>query len=345
MARLDFFRLQTHRCTTDNPRQMKIDPTAFELYRRSPNRKTTLLRLIIGVLIIVAAWLIVTFALLFGGAYAFTLLDQGTLTFNQGGVLERFMGSQVGVAVTLATFSGIWIGVWIAMRFVHAEPLNHLFGNSRRLLRRGFAKGLLAVLLTSALTEIGLYVMVPEIGRGPISLPVWLLFVVPVLLLAFVQISSEEILFRGYLMRGLAHRFRSPWVWAVLPTLAFTSLHWNASSPPAMSIAVIISIGGFAVLLALLVYMTGNLGAAMGAHLGNNVVGFLLISHESTLGSLALFRSPPLDSLAWTASQAVAVTAMSLASVALTTLLLLHPRSPLKVEPDLGDDPASPSQP
>ena len=112
-----------------------------------------------------------------------------------------------------------------------------------------------------------------------------------------------------------------------------------------MSIAVIISIGGFAVLLALLVYMTGNLGAAMGAHLGNNVVGFLLISHESTLGSLALFRSPPLDSLAWTASQAVAVTAMSLASVALTTLLLLHPRSPLKVEPDLGDDPASPSQP
>lgn len=214
--------------------------------------------------------------------------------------------------------------------------MSHLYGNSRKLSRSGFLKGLLAVLLTSVLTEISLYLMVPEIARSPVSMSVWLLYFLPVLFFAFVQISSEELLFRGYLIRGLASRFRSPWIWGVLPTLAFTSLHWNSSTPIAMTVSVLVTIGSFSALLALLVYKTGNLGAAMGAHLGNNAVGFLLISHESSLGSLALFRSPPLDSLAWTAPQTLAVVSTSLVAVALTLLLLVHPRSPLKVEADPG---------
>lgn len=101
---------------------MTIDPTAFERYRRTPNQKTTLLRMAVGLIIIVGAWLFATYVLLFGGAYAFAVLDPGTLTFNQGGVLERFMASRPGLVVMLATFSGIWLGVWIVMRFIHREP-------------------------------------------------------------------------------------------------------------------------------------------------------------------------------------------------------------------------------
>ena len=143
-------------------------------------------------------------------------------------------------------------------------------------------------------------------------------------------------MFRGYLQRGLAYRFRSPLAWAVLPTLVFTALHWNPGSVLGMNIGVLISIGAFAALLALLVYATGNLGAAMGAHLGNNLVGFLLISHDDTLGGFALFRAPPLDGLAWTPAETAVIAGISIVSILLTWLLLLHPRSPLRVEPDLG---------
>ena len=136
--------------------------------------------------------------------------------------------------------------------------------------------------------------------RGPIGLGTWALFLLPILFFAFVQTSSEELLFRGYLQRGLAYRFRSPLVWAVLPTLVFTALHWNPTAVLGMNIGVAVSIGAFAALLALLVYATGNLGAAMGAHFGNNLVGFLLISHDDTLGKpgalpCAAARRPCLD--------------------------------------------------
>lgn len=310
---------------------MAIDPTAFEQYRRSPNEKTTFLRMVAGVVIIAVLWFGTT--VLFVGAYAW--FGSGN-PFGDGNSAQEFLGTAGGLFTTLATFAGIWIGVWIAMRWLHREKLSRLFGNSARITRSGFLKGFAAVIVTSLLTELAYFAMMPEVSRGPIEFGTWALLLIPIVLFAFVQTSSEELLFRGYLQRGLAYRFRSPIVWAVLPTIAFTALHWNPQSVLGMNIGVVISIGAFAALLALLVYATGNLGASMGAHLANNLVGFALVSHDNTLGGLALFRAPPLDGLAWTPAETATIAGISIVSILLTWLLLLHPRSPLRVTPDLG---------
>lgn len=317
---------------------MTITSQAFDRYRHSPNERTTLLRLVIGTIIIVALWLLITGAVIFAGALAYVkfgpLLGDNELTFDQGGGIQQFLATREGVLATLLTFAGIWAGTWVAMRFIHRERLSRLYGTSQRISRSGFLKGLAAVLLTSVLTEISLYILVPEISRGPITIGAWLLFFIPVVLLAFVQTSSEELLFRGYLLRGLAYRFRSPWVWAVLPTLAFTAMHWSPNSSNLMNVGVMITIGAFAAVLVVLTTATGNLGAAMGAHLGNNVAGFLFISHQSALGSFALYRSPPLDIIPWTATQAVVIVGTSVVAILLTLMLLLHRRSPLYVAED-----------
>ena len=321
---------------------------AFERYRTVPAGRAGLLRLFAGSVIVALCWLGATGAVIVGGVYIYAyvgpLFGPETLTFDAGGVVTRFLASPLGVIATLLSFSGIWLGVWIAMRFLNREPLGRLFGASLRVSRRGFVNGLIAVLATSVLTEIGFYLLAPELVRGSVSLPVWFAVFVPVVLLAFVQTSSEEILFRGYLPRGLAARFRSPLVWGLLPALLFTLLHWNAATAPAMNIGVLVSIGGFAALLVALVYATGNLGASMGAHLGNNLIGFLFLSHENALSPFALYRGATLSSLAWTPGQAAAIVGMSIASILLTLALLLHPRSPLRVEPDRGPAEASPPQ-
>lgn len=327
---------------------MTIHSAAFERFRRSAGPRSSLPRLLAGVIIIALCWLAVTGAVIVGGVYLDDIVGpwfgNGRLTFDEGGTVTGFLASPLGVVATLLTFCGIWLGVWVAMRFLHREPVSRLFGASLRLSRPGFVNGLIAVLLTSALTEIGFYLLAPELNRGSVSLTVWFIVFVPVVLLAFIQTSSEEILFRGYLLRGLAARFRSPLVWAVLPALLFTLLHWNTGSATGMNIGVLVSIGGFAALLVALVYATGNLGAAMGAHLGNNLVGFLFISHENALSPFALYRGATLAGLPWTPGQAVVIVGMSIASILITLALLLHPRSPLRVEPDaaLADDPPHP---
>ena len=135
---------------------MAIDPAAFERYRRSPNEKTTLPRLIVGVAIVAACWLAITMAVIFSGAYGWMLTGgDEVLTFDDGNPLERFLTTSGGLFATLASFAGIWLGIWIAMRLLHREKLSRLFGNGARLSRSGFLKGFAAVLVSSLLPELG----------------------------------------------------------------------------------------------------------------------------------------------------------------------------------------------
>ncbi|QKC92706.1 CPBP family intramembrane metalloprotease [Mesorhizobium sp. NZP2234] len=310
---------------------MTIDDTAFERYRHSPNVRTTLLRLFLGTLVVVLLWAVTTAAVLFGGTYAYFAWQ--TAASPSG--MQDFLASPIGILSALASFAGIWIGLWIAMRWVHGEPLSALLGVSRRVSWPDFLKGLVAVLITSALSEILLYLLQPEIARGTISLSSWLLFVIPIVALTLLQTSSEEVLFRGYLLRGLANRFRSPLIWAMLPGLLFTSLHWSSASSLAINACVLVSIAAFALLLTLVVYATGNLGAALGAHLGNNLTGFLLISHQESYNSFALFTARPLEGPGWMTSDAILIALIGIACSLLTIVLLLHSRSPLKVTAEL----------
>ncbi|TPI23476.1 CPBP family intramembrane metalloprotease [Mesorhizobium sp. B3-2-1] len=312
---------------------MTIDDTAFERYRNTPNARTTLPRLLLGTLIVVLFWGATTAAVLFGGTYVYFAWQTATSPYG----MEGFLASPIGILSALTSFAGIWIGLWLAMRWVHGEPLSALLGAGRRVSRPDFLKGLIAVLITSALSEILLYLLAPGIGRGTISLSSWLLFAIPIVALTLLQTSSEEVLFRGYLLRGLASRFRSPFIWALLPGLLFTSLHWSGGSSAAINACVLVSIAAFALLLTLVVYATGNLGAALGAHFGNNLTGFLLISHQESYNSFALFTARPLEGPGWTTSDAALIALIGIGCSLLTIALLLHPRSPLKVTADLAE--------
>lgn len=313
---------------------MTATSRAFDRYRRSAGEKTTLARLIAGLLVVVACWAATTFAIITIGLIFFSMhsMDAG-----ESDLVTEFLATPAGLAAMLLTFSGIWIGLWLAMRFIHREPVAALFGAGRRLSRSGFARGFAAVILTSLLSELLVYLIYPEIGRGSISPASWLLFLLPVTLLIFVQTSAEEVLFRGYLMRGLAARFSSPLVWFLLPVIVFTALHWGASPNPAVHLAGVLTIGAFALVLAATVWLTGNLGAAFGAHLANNLFGFTLISHQDGYGALALFMGAPLEGPGWTALDAVLLTGIGFICSALTLVLLAHSRSPLRLQVEAGD--------
>ncbi len=196
---------------------LTADRTAFDTYRRSAGEKATVPRLALGTAIIVVCWALSSILAIVGGVFLVARLGSGGAMPD----MAAFTATPAGVLTVLASFCGIWIGAWIAMRLVHGETLSALFGGSRRLSWNGFAKGLVAVLLTSLLSEVLIYPLQPAIARGTIGVAAWLVALVPIAAPTFVQTSSEELLFRGYLPRGLARRFKSPIAWALLPTAAF----------------------------------------------------------------------------------------------------------------------------
>jgi membrane protease YdiL (CAAX protease family) len=284
-------------------------------------------RTVLGWLLILLVWFLVVSLAVFGiGA----LLGMQHLVEPQR-LFVRLTSSPIGVVAILISFLPIWPGVWLALRLLHRRSLGTVLGAGQRLSWQDLMRGAAAACIASVPVEAATLAVDPSLQRSVIGIGEWLALVAPLTALILVQTSAEELTFRGYLLQSLAARFRSPLLWGVLPGLLFTLLHWDAAALPWMNAVKLIAIAVFAATATILVYRTGNLGAAMGVHLGMNFFGILIVSHSSRMNSAALFVSRPLEDASWTVGDAAAVGVISLAMFPIVLWLLLSSRSLLAV--------------
>lgn len=112
------------------------------------------------------------------------------------------------------------------------------------------------------------------------------------LALIFLQISTEELVFRGYLQSQLAARFNSPIIWMVLPSILFGALHYDPATygPNAIYLAAWSVLFGMAA--ADLTARSGSLGPALALHFANNVSALMLTSMQGHWDGLALYVFP-----------------------------------------------------
>jgi uncharacterized protein len=314
---------------------MRVSPAFIRYVEAAGVGKMALWRTIVGALIVLAVFFAATIV-----AIVLAYLLSGAMGPSIGGALGRsdaetavqeFLKTPLGMVCALASFVGLLAGVFIAVRFLQRRPFGTVLGAERRLDWPSVARGFVAALAASALAEIAFAFVDPSLHRSAIGVAAWLAWLVPLTLLLLVQVSAEELAFRGYLMQSLAARFRSPLVWAVLPALLFAVVHWNGESLPLMNGSNILTIAAFAAVAALLVVATGNLGAGIGAHLGMNVFSILIASHMNWLNGAALFVSRPMEAGDWTAGETIALLAINMASFVVILLLLLGRFSPLRV--------------
>lgn len=213
----------------------------------------------------------------------------GYITFG-----EDLVNGATPEAMFLVLFSfAIWpFAIWVALRTVHHRAFGRVLG--RAVVQQGKA-----VFLALAVLHIALFILppwdtgLPDSSQVINNLPFsrWLLLLPLSLLAVLVQVSAEEVLFRGYLQQQLAARWASPLVWMVLPSLAFGLLHYNGDAGSNAWLFV-----GWAVMFALmmadLTARAGSLGPAIAVHFVNNAAAMLLIGVPDNLGGLALYLYP-----------------------------------------------------
>ena len=192
------------------------------------------------------------------------------------------------VLILLSTFIGMMGAVCLTAFILRDRSPRTLIGQGPVLRNMAIAAGIFFMLL--AVSSLVLHLVFNPSPNLPLSS--WLIWMPAALPLLFIQITAEEMIFRGFLQQELAVRFKSRWVWMVLPSVLFGALHFEAEKYGSNAWLIVISTGIFGLLAADVTARTGNLGAAIGLHFVNNFFAMMVTSLDGTITGLSLFVTP-----------------------------------------------------
>ncbi|MEM9575516.1 MAG: type II CAAX endopeptidase family protein [Pseudomonadota bacterium] len=198
--------------------------------------------------------------------------------------------SQLSVLFLLFSFGLIILSVLVALRVAHNRGFLEVLGPPRLLFRQFFSVLAMIVLLYAVLAILPPWDMGAPL-KPNVSFGAWLLVLPFALAAVLVQVSAEEILFRGYLQQQLAARFSSPLIWIFVPSALFGAGHY---APQTGDLAGVIALWSmlFGLAMADLTARAGTLGPAIALHLMNNAVAILFVSMPDSLSGLSLYHSP-----------------------------------------------------
>ncbi|APE44908.1 CAAX protease [Sulfitobacter alexandrii] len=199
--------------------------------------------------------------------------------------------SPLAMYLLLASFLFMTLSAALVVRLLHRRPIRSLIGP----IRMAWADFRAVTVMLFGL-GIAIALLPPWDMGGDLvpNLPLteWLVLLPLSLLAVLVQVSAEEIIFRGYVQQQLAARFRSPLIWMIAPSALFALGHYlpEAAGPNAALIA--LWAGVFGVLMADLTARSGSLGPAIAVHFCNNFSALLIVSLPDDLSGLALYLAP-----------------------------------------------------
>ncbi len=242
---------------------------AFEAFVAPARAQPAVWRLCAGFVLVAAVWLALSAALL----PLVPLLPEGA---ERRGVLVLY----------LAGFGGMILGVGLAVRLLQRRRLATLIGPAG--FRPGrFGLGVAAIVAVGAVSVLPVLILAPPVRQASVAVWAgWLPLAVPALV---IQTAAEELVFRGYLMQGLAARFRSRFVWWVVPSMLFGTLHWNPGEFGSGAWIGVLSAAVIGLVLADVTARTGDLSLAMGLHFANNALALLVLATPGEVASLSLF--------------------------------------------------------
>lgn len=199
--------------------------------------------------------------------------------------------SPLSLLILLYSFGLMIIGTFVAARLMqHRDPWG-IIGPLSLAFRQFWA-----VLKTLALLLIVIAILPPYDMGEPLNpnldAGLWFMLLPFSLSAVFIQVASEEILFRGYIQQSLAARFSSPLFWMIIPAVLFGLGHYlpEEAGDNAWMIALWATV--FGILMADITARAGTLGPAIALHLVNNVTAILIVSVPDSLNGLSLATAP-----------------------------------------------------
>ena len=234
-----------------------------------------------------AVWRILLGAVIIVAIYGLGLFGVGFFLNGMAGI-DLTQSSATTLIVFLASFIPIWLGTGAVTRVLFGFSLPHLYGQSGKIrwsdFRVAFAYVFVIVLLLELFVFAVTWIMgVPPYTRNDVvSILDWLIYLMPLIILVFLQIGAEELFFRGYLLRLIYSR-NARLFWAVyVPSFLFGLAHLDPITYGFNSVLYVLNTTVTGVILCFITLWRGNIAMAIGIHFAVNIFAILIIGQVDT---------------------------------------------------------------
>ncbi|MFT5251755.1 MAG: membrane protease YdiL (CAAX protease family) [Flavobacteriales bacterium] len=216
-------------------------------------------------------------------AIAYETVNNGR-TFPTGNdAMMRFFEPNLTLFLLLISFVFAFYGLYLVVKHLHQQTMLSVTTSRKKIdwSRIWFAFSIWS--LFTILSTVVYYYIAPEdfvFNFKPI--PFAILFVIGTLLIP-IQTSTEEYVFRGYLMQGFGNLFGNKWFPLLMTSLIFGGMHLFNPEVTKMGNIILIYYIGTGLFLGVLTLLDEGLELALGFHAANNLVGALLVTSDWTV--------------------------------------------------------------
>jgi membrane protease YdiL (CAAX protease family) len=199
-------------------------------------------------------------------------------TTNEG-VMKMFE-SNTTLFLVMISFIFAFAGIYFVVKYIHHQTLLSVTTSRPKVDWSRIYFSFFLWTFFSLLSFLFVYLRAPEQFVLNFKLIPFLILVVLGSILIPIQTSTEEYVFRGYLMQGFANLARNRWFPLLMTSVIFGSMHWANPEVAKMGNVIMIYYIGTGLFLGIITLMDEGMELALGFHAANNLVGALLVTSD-----------------------------------------------------------------
>lgn len=205
--------------------------------------------------------------------------DHKTVPMTNEGLMH-FFEPNTTLFLMLLSFVFALVGVFIVIKYMHNQTILSVTTARTKIdWKRVFFSFALWAIVGIGTTLIEWFISPShfEINFKPI--PFLILAIIGFLLIP-IQTTTEEYVFRGYLMQGFANLSRNKWFPLLMTSLIFGLMHLSNPEVAKMGNGIMIYYIGTGLFLGVITLMDEGMELALGFHASNNLIGALLVTSD-----------------------------------------------------------------
>ena len=197
--------------------------------------------------------------------------------------LMTVLDSNLTLFLLLLTFVFAFLGIYVAVKFINKQKFIEIVTARKNIDWKRVFFSFTIWAIFSVVSIVILYYDSPQDFVINFNLIPFLILAVIAIVLIPIQTSTEEFVFRGYLMQGFGVLFLNKWAPLLITSILFGLMHIFNPEVDKLGYAILIYYIGTGLFLGVITLMDDGMELCLGFHAANNLIGALLVTTDWTV--------------------------------------------------------------